>query len=79
MRKNFRFFRLSEYYVEFTDRNEQNCKTIGEWTNERNRVYKLINQKLIPANQMDCAYDYANFCNQKRIERFNELAKVKTA
>jgi hypothetical protein len=75
----FRFFGLRSYYVEFTDRNEQNCKTIGEWTNERNRVYKLINQKLIPANQMACAYEYANYCNNKRIERFSQLSKIKKA
>lgn len=75
----FRFFGLKSYYVEFTDRNEENCTTIAEWTKERDRVRKLINKKLIPANQLACAYAYANYCNNKRIERFNQLPKAKTS
>lgn len=72
----FRWFKyMYDYYEEFTDRNEENCKTVGDWINEYKRIRKLINQKQIPHRQVACAYDYMYYCNRMKIQRFNNQGK----
>lgn len=72
----FRFYSFgNSYYEEFTDRNEFECETVGDWFKEYKRIRKLIRQEQIPHRQLHCAYDYMHHCQEMKIQRFNNQGK----
>ena len=76
MRQLYKFFNCSNYYEEFTDRLEKLGWNSVQYLVEYKRIRKLISNNNITPKQRASAYEYMSHCFNRRIEIFNNQAKV---